>query len=121
MIDEVKEILRVKYGRDVMGVIISFMFPQCEGCNTYYIMDRMFETYKKSYICMYCYTKLNYKRCQTCRKMFKYEDNVWCRSCQNNCRIYCRVCLLMEYRRGFSSSNITALDVIDDIIYDVLT
>ena len=90
---EVNEILKLEYGKDCGGIIMDFIYPKCEKCNELFHEDKIFDTYNGSYVCIYCYTKLQYRKCVKCILMYEYNKGIYCSSCRSNCKIYCKYCL----------------------------
>ncbi len=110
-VNEVNEILRIEYGKDCGGIIMKFIYPKCEQCKELYHKDKIFDTFDDKYVCVYCYTKLRYRKCHSCVKMYEFCKTKYCKSCLGNCKVYCAYCLDDEYRKGF-----TSLKVLDSIL-----
>lgn len=131
MIEEFRRILdKAMINNDVYVVelVLAYLYPKCERCNELFPEDKTYETWDGNYVCIYCYTKFIYKRCYTCKKMYHQIDNAYCRSCLGSCRVYCSICLDVEYRRGFMPTRLLTIPqpqslpiaIIDDIIHTAM-
>ena len=120
MLEEIRDILSIEYGKDVGGIIMGFMYPRCECCKKLFTDENTFETFNDMHVCMYCYTKYLYKKCYNCSRMYRQGENAFCRSCMSPCRVYCSICLDKEYKRGFTAQNEIS-NLLDEMIHNVLS
>jgi len=120
MIEEVRIILDnllINNDKYIVEYILSYVHPRCIECKLLYKEEKTFELYNGRYVCIYCYKSINYKKCYSCNKMYKFKCNIFCSSCLGNCRIYCCNCLSIEYRTEIFGSR--TISLIDDIILNV--
>ena len=121
IIEEVRLLLdsrMINNDKYVVEMILEYIYPKCEKCGDLFLEDKTYETFDGGYVCIYCYTKFIYKRCYTCRKMYHQITNTFCRSCMGSCRVYCSLCLDVEYRRGFiPNRQLIVSTIVDDIIH----
>ncbi len=112
MLEEVKELLRIEYGKDCGGIIMDYIYPKCEKCKELFEEDKTFNTYNDKYVCIYCYNKFIYNKCYRCAKMYEYCEGEFCKTCKNKCKVFCCICLIDELK-GFQPQLTLMSSIID--------
>ena len=115
--EETKEILRIEYGRDVMGIIASFLYPTCHRCKKMEEEEDMIELWNGLFVCIDCSMNFTYKKCSKCEMMYNFDTNIFCRSCLNSCRVYCSNCIDEDNKKPLNLTHF--LDGILGILTDI--
>ena len=82
----------------VSEIILSYVYEECIKCKSLITDINMLQMFNNKYLCIYCFTKYEFKRCTKCVKLYEIGKNNFCISCAKKCKIFCTNCLPMNFR-----------------------
>ena len=101
IISEIDNML-INNDKHIIKIIMNYMFNKCIRCNRLRFDEDLKEMIDNEYICNGCFNLFEFRCCFTCGKYYEIARNIFCASCSMNCKIYCSICVNLEYTRGFN-------------------